>query len=687
MVTFRNKLINEKSPYLLQHAHNPVNWYPWGDEAFEKAQAENKPIFLSIGYSTCHWCHVMAKESFEDEEVAAFLNEYYVSIKVDREERPDIDSIYMKVCQMMTGQGGWPLTVIMTPQQIPFYTGTYFPKHSKYGMPGLMDVITQLHSRFTTDYNHIEEVTQSVTNALEKTVQIKHSRRLEKQSINDAFKQLSKKFDKTYGGFGLAPKFPQPQNMMFLLRYYYFTQDKSALDMVEKTLKSMANGGIFDHVGFGFARYSTDDQWLVPHFEKMLYDNALLLITYTEGYLVTKNPFYKKISEDIIDFIRHEMMDANGAFFSAIDADSEGIEGRYYVWDDDEVFDILGSDLGTLYTTVYGFSPEGNFNGQNIPNRGQYPPAEVELDNPQSERQLALEEARLLLLKSREERVYPHVDDKILTSWNAMMIVGLAKASVVFENKAYMDIAEQALLFIEENLFQHKRLMARFRDGEAKHKGYLDDYAFLIWAYIEMYEASFSINYLQKARNLLDDMLELFWDDEHGGFYLSGKDGEQLIAKDKEIYDGALPSGNSVAGVILSRMAFLTGETGYLDKVETMYSTFYNDVTQQASAAAYFIQSLLLTENKTKEVVIIGARDDPQRIKLIDSLQSEFLPDTVILVGESAKDFKNIASFAAEYKQLEQKTTVYICENFTCQQPTTDVDEVIRNIKGQTPSD
>ena len=624
---------------------------------------------------------VMARESFEDQEVADFLNEHYISIKVDREERPDIDSVYMKVCQMMTGHGGWPLTIFMTPDQIPFYAGTYFPKDSKYGMPGLMEAMKQLYHKYETDPDHIDEVTESVTNALEKTIQEKSKNRLTIVYADDAFKQLSKNFDPKNGGFGPAPKFPQPQNMLFLLRYYYFTNEESALAMVEKSLQAMANGGIYDHIGFGFARYSTDEKWLVPHFEKMLYDNALLLMVYTECYQVTKKPFYKRISEEIIEFINREMTNTDGAFYSAIDADSEGVEGKYYVWRYDEIVDILGEELGELYTTVYDISPEGNFEGKNIPNRIQQPPASIEIDNPKDERQALLEKARKKLLAAREERVYPHVDDKILTSWNAMVIAALAKAGNVFENESYTEMAEKTIQFIEENLFQNGRLMARFRDGETKYKGYLDDYAFLIWAYAELYQATFSLSYLQKAKDLIEEMLDLFWDEQHGGLYLSGKDAEQLIAEDKEIYDGALPSGNSVAGFMLTRMGYLTGETVYLDKVEQMYSTFFDDIHRYSAGAAFFMQCLLLTENPTKEVVILGSETDQDRMKLMEELHEHFLPDTAIIVGEKAEDFEKVIPFAAEYKQLEKKTTIYICENFACQKPTTDIEEVIKELR------
>ncbi len=399
-----NKLIDEKSPYLLQHAHNPVYWYPWGDEAFHKAKQENKPIFLSIGYSTCHWCHVLAHESFEDNGVANYLNDHYVSIKVDREERPDIDSVYMKVCQMMTGQGGWPLSIFMTPDKVPFYAGTYFPRESKYGMPGFMEVITQLHEKYKQDPEHIAEVTESVTDALAKTATAKSEHRLTKDMTDKAFKQLGNRFDATNGGFGSAPKFPAPHQLLYLLRYYYFTGKTAALKMVEKTLDAMANGGIFDHVGFGFSRYSTDEKWLVPHFEKMLYDNALLLMAYTECYQITKNERYKTISEQIITFVLREMHDSEGGFYSAIDADSEGVEGKYYVWDYDEVMEILGEQLGTLYTSVYGITPEGNFEGKNIPNLLQTDLEAVASESGLTKGELhqKLEEARKRLLTARE---------------------------------------------------------------------------------------------------------------------------------------------------------------------------------------------------------------------------------------------------------------------------------------------
>jgi len=676
-----NRLINEKSPYLLQHAYNPVNWYSWGEEAFDKAKREDKPIFLSIGYSTCHWCHVMAYESFEDAEVAAILNDNYISIKVDREERPDIDSIYIKVCQMMTGHGGWPLTIMMTPDKIPFYAGTYFPKESKHGIPGIMEALRQLSKKYKEDPDHIHEITKSVTAALQKTETTKSEERLTKETVDKAFRQLVNNFEPSYGGFGAAPKFPQPQNLFFLMKYYHFTGNTAALKMVETTLQSMAEGGVWDHIGYGFARYSTDEKWLVPHFEKMLYDNALLLMIYAECFQITGNPYYKQISEQIITFIEREMTSTEGAFYSAIDADSEGIEGKYYVWSYEEIFDILGEEIGELYTEIYGISPYGNFEGKNIPNliNSSLEIAAKEYDMSTELLKLELEKARQKLLAAREEREYPHVDDKILTAWNGLMIAALAKAGNAFQKK-YTQTAEKAIAFIETNLVQNGRLQARYRDGEAKYPAYLDDYAFLLWSYIELYEATFSTGYLVKAKKLANQLVELFWDENNGGFYFTGKDSEALLSQDKEIFDGALPSGNGVVAVMFTRLAYLSGDDSYLDKSDEMFYTFYEDINQYPAASTFFMQALLLTENPTKEVVILGDKDDANRQSLLGKLNKFYLPNVSILAAEDPERFINAASFASEYSRLEGKTTVYVCENFSCQQPTTDMEKAFQMI-------
>ncbi|MFU0789855.1 thioredoxin domain-containing protein [Virgibacillus proomii] len=678
-----NRLLHEKSPYLLQHAYNPVNWYPWSEEAFVEAKQQNKPIFLSIGYSTCHWCHVMARESFEDREVASILNDNFISIKVDREERPDIDSIYMKVCQMMAGHGGWPLSIFMTPDKVPFYAGTYFPKQQKYGMPSFVDVLHGLSKKFQQDPQHILEVTKSVENALDRTITPKSNQRLTEKHVEEAYNQLEKSFDFKYGGFDKAPKFPMPHNLMFLMRQFYFTKNTAPLKKVEHTLDSMAAGGIYDQIGFGFSRYSTDEMWLVPHFEKMLYDNALLLIAYTEAFQITHRPFYRKMIEEMIEFISREMTSADGAFYSAIDADSEGVEGKYYVWDYEEIITILGDELGNLYATLYDITPEGNFSGSNIPNRIQSNKVSIAEQSETFEKTIEdkLESARKKLLQEREKRVYPHVDDKVLTSWNGLMIAGLAKAGKVFQNKTYLTMAQQAMQFIENHLVQNGRLMARYRDNETKYVGYLDDYAFLLWGYSELYDATFHLTYLQKAKQLLDQMLELFWDHEHGGFYFSGKDSETLIAKDKGIYDGALPSGNSVAAVMLVRMGYLTGETRYLDYAEEMFYSFYDDLKIQASASPFFMQSLQLMEFPAKEVVIIGSNADPKKQAFLQQLQDMFLPNVTILSLEDSDQVNGIAPFASAYRAINGETTIYVCENFSCKQPTTNIAEALSYIK------
>ena len=540
-----------------------------------------------------------------------------------------------------------------------------------------MEVLKQLARKYKQDSDHIQEVTESVKNALERTIQIKSNHRLAKNDVEKAYQQLGQTFDMKYGGFGDAPKFPQPQNLLFLLRYYHFTNNKAALQMAESTLKHMANGGIYDHIGFGFARYSTDEQWLVPHFEKMLYDNALLLMAYTECFQITKDPFYKKISTEIITFLEREMLHKEGGFYSAIDADSEGVEGKYYVWDPEEIDEVLGEDLGDLFADVYRITPYGNFEGKNIPNLIGVNKDEMAKDYDMSVEELdeQLDFARKKLLEAREKRVYPHVDDKILTSWNAMAAAALAKSGKVFQQDHYMDLAEKTITFIEEKLYEQGRLMARYREGETKYKAYLDDYAYLFWAYLELYEATFNLSYLHKATNIAEQMIDLFWDNENGGFFFTGKDSEQLIAQDKEIYDGALPSGNSVASVMLTKLGFLTGKTNYLELVEEMYSSFYDDISRAPSASSFFMQSLLLTEFPTKEVVMIGENSE-----LVQKAHQQFLPNVSFLVVQRNEEVTSLAPFASEYKQLNNKPTIYVCENFACQQPTNDIEGAWRNI-------
>ncbi|MEN3037834.1 MAG: thioredoxin domain-containing protein, partial [Candidatus Kryptonium sp.] len=509
-----NRLINEKSPYLLQHAENPVDWYPWCDEAFEKAKVEDKPIFLSIGYSTCHWCHVMEKESFEDEEVAKILNENFVSIKVDREERPDIDSVYMSVCQAMTGHGGWPLTIIMTPDKKPFFAGTYIPKHSRFGRIGLIDLLQRVSHLWKENKEKLLSLADEITTDLKQAFsQSIVNDTIDESVLSLAYDQLKSQFDPEYGGFGKAPKFPIPHNLMFLLRYWRKTGNPKALEMVEQTLNSMYLGGIYDHIGFGFHRYSTDRYWLLPHFEKMLYDQALLLIAYLETYQATQNQKYARICNEISSYVLRNLTNPNGGFFSAEDADSEGEEGKFYLWEFNELKEILNQEEFNFVVGKFNIQIDGNYydevrkskTGKNIFYLTEH------LSN---ENITKWETIRQKLFKYREQRIHPLKDDKILTDWNGLMICAFARAYSVLRNENYLNIAKNSADFILKNLLKDGKLLHRFRDGEAKINAYLDDYAFLIWGLIELYEASFETKYLRNAIVLTEKMIQLFWDDE-----------------------------------------------------------------------------------------------------------------------------------------------------------------------------
>lgn len=558
-------MVNETSPYLLQHAYNPVDWYPWGDEAFAKAKAEDKPIFLSIGYSTCHWCHVMAHESFEDKEVADVLNRDFVAIKVDKEERPDIDSVYMSVCQGITGSGGWPLTVIMTPDQKPFFAGTYYPRERRYNVPGIIEILEAVHKSWKEERESLVKTGDRIIGVLSGRQQERDrnsarekgkASRLKKDIIEEAKETLYQSFDNWYGGFGTSPKFPSPHNLMFLLRYHKFEKDEHALEIVEKTLQQMYRGGIFDHIGCGFSRYSTDDKWLVPHFEKMLYDNALLAIVYLEAFQVTGNELYKMVAMKTLSYIAREMTGEEGGFYSAQDADSEGEEGKYYVFSKSEVLDLLGEEDGKVFCEFFDVTEEGNFEGKNILNlikTKDYEPI------PDAVRKRLPEVYDYRLTRTRL-----HKDDKILTSWNSLMIVALAKAYHALGDEKYLHQAERAAAFLTETMTgKDGKLKVSFRDGTASGTGNLDDYAFFIWALLELYEATLDIAHLEQARVLCGIMQEGFSDEEGNGYYLTDKGSEQLIYRPKETYDGAIPSGNSAAGYVLIKLGKLTGMEEY----------------------------------------------------------------------------------------------------------------------------
>ncbi|TMV51943.1 thioredoxin domain-containing protein [Paenibacillus mesophilus] len=677
-----NRLAKEKSPYLLQHQYNPVDWFPWSEEAFEIAKRENKPVFLSIGYSTCHWCHVMERESFEDEEVAAILNEHYISIKVDREERPDVDHLYMSVCQAMTGQGGWPLTIVMTPDKKPFFAGTYYPKNRKYGRYGLMDLLPQLAEKWREDRVKVEEIGEQIMEETKGRMLSNLEGKLSEQTLDRAYRQYEELFDETYGGFGSAPKFPTAHNISLLLRYYKRTGTEQALEMAEKTLDSMYRGGMYDHIGFGFARYSTDERWLVPHFEKMLYDNALLAIAYLEAYQVTDKPDYAEVAERIFTYVLRDMTDPEGGFYSAEDADSEGHEGKFYVWKPDEIVGVLGAEDGDLYCDLYNITEEGNFEGHSIPNLiGQVPETFAKRKNMTlSELREKIESCRVKLFAYREERVHPHKDDKILTAWNGLMIAALAKGAKVLGNPAFAEAAAKAEAFLWTKLRREDgRLLARYRDGEAAFHGYVDDYAYMIWGLIELYEATFEPGYLQKAAGLAKDLIKLFWDDEKGGLFFYGHDAEQLLTRMKEIYDGAMPSGNSVAAYNLQRLSKYVYDAQLAQKADELLQAFAGAAERYPSGHAMLLTTLDFAVSSPMEIVIAGDPEKTETKRMLESVRSRFLPSAVVILvpnGEKGDVVRQTIPLVQDKVALGGRTTAYVCEHFACFAPTDDPEEL-----------
>lgn len=676
-----NRLIHEKSPYLLQHAYNPVDWFPWGDEAFEKAKNEDKPIFLSIGYSTCHWCHVMARESFEDDDIAALINTFFVPIKVDREERPDIDNIYMTVCQMMTGQGGWPLTILMTPEKRPFYAATYLPKKPRQGIPGIIDILQEAAVIWEHDRQYFLNVSENVTDTIKYRAKNKPGK-LQEKTLEDAYFQLCREYDGKYGGFSPAPKFPLPHGLLFLLRYWKHTGEQQALEMVVKTLDCMSAGGIFDHVGFGFHRYSTDEKWLIPHFEKMLYDNALLAYTYLEAFQATGDKHYAQVAKQIFTYIKSSMTSPEGGFYSAEDADSEGVEGKFYAWTPEEIKDILGTFEGELFCKVYDITAEGNFEDKSIPNLIGTSVEKIAEQQGFTYEQLKekLEGFRQKLFGEREKRVHPHKDDKILTAWNGLMIAALAKGARVLDDEQLTESASKAVDFIYNNLIRDDgRLMARYRDNHPAFLAYLDDYAFFIWGLLELYETTFDINYLEKARELCNEMIRLFWDEEQGGFFFYGSDSEELLIRPKEIYDSALPSGNSVAAYTLIKLSRLLGKTELDDKVEELFSISAQKVSVFPAAHTFLLLALLDFYFPGREVVITGDPKNEDTVKMISKLRSKYLTNTNVILnptGEAGDKLRTMIPFLKGMNVINDKATLYVCKNFSCQSPITDINEL-----------
>ncbi len=685
-----NRLINEKSPYLLQHAYNPVDWYPWSDEAFEKAGKENKPVFLSIGYSTCHWCHVMEHESFEDSAVAALMNDTFISIKVDREERPDIDNVYMTVCQMLTGRGGWPLTIIMTPDKKPFYAATYIPKKGAYGRIGMMELIPRIAEAWKSKNHELINSAESVVNYLEQYNEDNSGDMPGKDDLDNAYNNFSHRFDGTYGGFGNAPKFPSPHNLLFLLRYWKRTADDAALAMVEKTLTEMSKGGIFDHVGFGFHRYSTDRFWKLPHFEKMLYDQAMLAIAYLETYLASGNPYYAKISEKIFEYVLRDMTSTKGGFYSAEDADSEGEEGKFYVWTKSELVEILGSEDAEMYSLVYNFEDEGNYedeasrekSGTNIPHLRESLSFHAEKTGiGEKELKEKIENCRIKLFNEREKRIHPLKDDKILTDWNGLMIAAFAMGGRILKSEKYIKAAESSADFIFGHLINEDgRLLHRFREGQAGLQASVEDHAFLIWGLIELYEATFNPVYLTRAIEIQKVQNEFYWDEEAHGYFFSPSDGEELITRTKEIYDGAIPSGNSVSAMNLLKLGRILADKEYENKYARIGAAFSKKIKKEVIGSSMFLAALDYSLGPAFEIIFVsgsGYHND----SIVQKINGAYLPNKVVLfVNQSADNniLYDLADYTKNYQSVDGKTTAYICENYTCNLPVTDPDEVLK---------
>lgn len=688
-----NRLIKEKSPYLLQHAYNPVDWYPWGDEAFEKARVENKPVFLSIGYSTCHWCHVMEKESFNDPEVAKLMNETIISIKVDREERPDIDSVYMSVCQIMTGSGGWPLSIFITPGKKPIFAATYIPKHSRFGRTGMLDLIPAIKDMWNKRRNEVEKQSEQMISALKDDFHPPVNE-LNEDVLHDAFSQLSGMFDEEHGGFGDSPKFPTPHSHGFLLRYWKRTGDERALYMVEKTLSGMRNGGIYDHIGFGFHRYSTDSLWLVPHFEKMLYDQALLVMAYIEAYQATGKTEYEQTAREIFSYVLRDMTAREGGFYSAEDADSEGIEGKFYVWTEDEIQHVLSSDEFLFVKTVFNVEKDGNFRDEvSVKNEGKnilhlkQPVSAISagLNMEQEKLQEQLESARQKLFAAREKRVRPDKDDKILTDWNGLMIAALAKGARVFGEVEYEKAAKYAAAFILMKMRDTGKLYHRYRDGDVAIPAFLDDYAFLIHGLLELYETTFDSDYLKTAISLTDELIGHFWDEKNGGFYLTSDEAEELLLiRKKEIYDGALPSGNSVGMLDLLRLARMTANTDYEIKAMELGKAFSGTVTRSPAAYTMLMQALDFAIGPDSEVVIIGDREAEDTKAMFETLGKEFLPNKVVIFRPAKEEHSEIMSLAPYTRDMSDKNgkvTAYVCRNYSCELPTTEKERMLELLR------
>ena len=691
-----NRLAGSSSPYLRQHAGNPVDWHPWGEEAFARARAEDKPVFLSIGYATCHWCHVMAHESFEDPVVAGLMNEAFVNVKVDREERPDVDQLYMTVCQLLTGSGGWPLTILMTADRRPFFAATYLPRQSRHGRAGMLELVPRVKALWQSDRGQLLSSADEIVRHLEAAVTRPRAGVLPAGLADRAFHQLAASFDSSHGGFGDRPKFPSPHNLIFLIQHWARTGAREALDMATATLRAMRRGGIWDHVGYGFHRYSTDRQWLVPHFEKMLYDQAMQALAATEAFQATGEPEFAQTAREIAAYVQRDMTAPDGGFYSAEDADSEGEEGRFYLWTEAEIRTLLGQPLAEVAIAAWGVTPDGNFldeatrrrTGANILHLGPGADAaavRLGLDRAGLERRL--EPARAALLAARGRRERPLRDDKVLADWNGLMAAALARIGRVLDDRPALDAARRAAEWVHRSM--------RAPDGGLLHRagadpvpGFLDDHAFLTWAWLELYDATLEPEHLVRALDLQQETLDRFWDDDGNGFFFTAHDSEPLLVRDKEFHDGAIPSGNSVAMANLVRLARLTGRAVLDARAQALAAAVARDLEAAPAAHCHLLAALALAAGPSLEIVVVGEPGDPATRRLLATVHSRYLPHAALLLipdGDPGRRVRALAPFTEHHTLIGGRPAAYLCHGFACRQPTTDPDELERLLEEAAP--
>jgi len=680
-----NRLIDETSPYLLQHANNPVDWYPWGEEALSRARDEDKPILLSIGYSACHWCHVMERESFENDAIAEIMNRHFVNIKVDREERPDLDAVYMEAVQMLTGSGGWPMTVFLTPDCKPFYGGTYFPPVDRHNMPGFPRLLETVAQAYRNSHSEIQRVTGQLTEQMGRTANMpRGAGALDESILHNAYNQLATNFDYQNGGVGSAPKFPQAMTLEILLRYYAHGHNDRARSMLDMTLEKMARGGIYDQIAGGFHRYSTDTYWLVPHFEKMLYDNALLARLYLHSWLATGRALYRRITEETLDYVLREMTGEHGGFFSATDADSEGEEGKFFVWSPGGIEAVLGSEEAALFNAFFGVSQRGNFEGKNILNISVKAADFAERQGIPLERLVdVINRGKEALRLAREEREHPLLDDKALASWNGLMLRAFAEAGAALERQDYLDAAARNAAFLLEELRPEGKLLRSYREGQAKLPGFLEDHSFVADGLLSLYEATFDRRWLDSALELADEMISQFWDEPQGCFYDTGRIHEELVVRPRDVFDNAQPCGGSVASDMLLRLSVVTGNEDYAAKAVAPLRSLAELMGRAPAGTGRWIAALDFYLSTPKEVAVIGPPDDPATSSLLREVNGLYIANRVV-VGASGQDSAAASGLPLLEGRgmVDGKPTAYVCENYACQLPVTDAESLAAQLAG-----